>query len=257
MKTFLLAMMMIASSITSLFADQTSTLHLRLQNNSSFILVLDGNEFGPMGTDHTIRNINPGAHSLHVYTDLMGWGNQLVRTMISNEWINLSASSEVFALINYDGRFIIEKTIYGNNPGYVSNYYNQYTNYSYNNHQTGCTCRECSGHNSPCNTNYMIMSSPGYCAPMDHSSFEMLKSSVANQWFDSTKETVIKQALMSNHITVAQLAELLELLSFENTKLSVAKFSYNKIVDQQNFFIVNDCFWFSSSIDELYAIIGR
>ncbi len=256
MKTFLLAMM-IATSITSLFADQSSTLHLRLQDNTTFLIVLDGNEFGPMGTEHTIRNINPGAHSLQVYTDLIGWGNKMVRTMISNEWINLSASSEVFAVINYDGRFIVEKTTYSNSPAYVSNFYNQYTNCGYNSHQSGCTSRECSEHNSPWNNNYMMMNSPGYCAPMDQSSFAMLKSTVSNQWFDNTKETVIKQALMSNHITSMQLAELLELLSFENTKLNVAKFSYNKIVDQQNFFVVNDCFWFSSSIDELYASIGR
>ena len=40
-------------------------------------------------------------------------------------------------------------------------------------------------------------------------------------------------------------------MSFEDTRLELAKAAYYKTVDTENYFIVNKEFWFSSSVDEL------
>ena len=44
-------------------------------------------------------------------------------------------------------------------------------------------------------------------------------------------------------------------MTFEATKLEFAKFAYRNVLDPKNFFIVNQGFAFSSSIDELTRFI--
>jgi len=43
--------------------------------------------------------------------------------------------------------------------------------------------------------------------------------------------------------------------SFESTRLDFARMAYHRVIDPQNYFIVNNAFRFSSSIDELYQYI--
>ena len=44
---------------------------------------------------------------------------------------------------------------------------------------------------------------------------------------------------------------MLQLFSFEDTKLSMAKFAYAYVADPSNYYTLNDIFSFDSSKDEL------
>ena len=92
---------------------------------------------------------------------------------------------------------------------------------------------------------------------MDAASFQELKNIIASRWFDSGKLETAKQAITNSSISSAQLVELMGMLSFESSKLDLAKFSYQHTVDKQKFFIVNDAFSFESSISELNDYIRR
>jgi len=48
----------------------------------------------------------------------------------------------------------------------------------------------------------------------------------------------------------------MQTFSFEDSKLSLAKMAYSRVIDQSNYFVVYDEFWFSSSVDELIAYIN-
>jgi len=85
-------------------------------------------------------------------------------------------------------------------------------------------------------------------APAD---FEQLKRTIDNAGFESTRLTIFKQALAYNYFTTAQVRDLMNLFWFESSKLDVAKLAYNKTVDPYNYYLVNNEFNFSSSVNAL------
>jgi hypothetical protein len=68
---------------------------------------------------------------------------------------------------------------------------------------------------------------------------------------------VAKQVFNTNCITSAQVKEIMQQFSFENTKLDFAKYAYGHTFDPQNYYQINDAFEFSSSVSELNKFIGR
>lgn len=86
---------------------------------------------------------------------------------------------------------------------------------------------------------------------MQPADFEMLKQTIRNQSFDSSRLSVAKQATSMNYLNSRQVFELMELLTFESSKLEFAKHAYNRTVDRNNYYVVNNAFTYSSSVDEL------
>ena len=86
---------------------------------------------------------------------------------------------------------------------------------------------------------------------MNPAQFEQLERIINRATFESTKESIAKQALYRNLLTSAQLREILEKFSFESTKLNFAKYAYGQVVDKQNIFLIYDAFTFDSSVRQL------
>lgn len=79
-----------------------------------------------------------------------------------------------------------------------------------------------------------------------------IKKSINAASFDNTKITTAKQILAAKKcFSVTQIKEILQLFSFESSKLEVAKYAYDYCVDKTNYYQVNDVFSFTSSKDEL------
>lgn len=107
---------------------------------------------------------------------------------------------------------------------------------------------------STTNSGYVL---PGYngvygcSAPMGDSDFADAKKSIAAKGFDDSRLTIAKQIIGSNCLLCSQIKELMELMSFEATKLDLAKFAWHHNLDKGNYYKLNDAFTFESSIDEL------
>ncbi len=86
---------------------------------------------------------------------------------------------------------------------------------------------------------------------MSATNFTAAKNTISKQSFDDTKLSTAKQVIKSNCLTAEQIKELMLLFSFEDTRLTLAKFAYNRCVDKNNYFILNDAFTFDSSVEEL------
>jgi hypothetical protein len=91
----------------------------------------------------------------------------------------------------------------------------------------------------------------GCTTAMSSSAFSSAKSSIKNQSFTEGQMKVAKQILRSNCLNVSQIIEVMDIFSFEDSKVEFAKAAYAKCVDQGNYFQVNDAFTFSGSVDEL------
>ena len=104
----------------------------------------------------------------------------------------------------------------------------------------------------------------GNCAPV-HTAFPMSQmdfnsalSNIRNQNFESTRLTVAKQMLAGNWVTSDQIRQMMLQMNFEDSRIEIARFAYNRVVDQQNYYVVNNGFTFSSSVDELNrSLFGR
>ena len=79
---------------------------------------------------------------------------------------------------------------------------------------------------------------------------------IKNQSFESGKEAVAKQIISDYDITVDQLIDILNEMSFESTKLELAKYGYDNMDDVRSFYKVYNVFSFSSSVDELSDYIN-
>jgi hypothetical protein len=86
---------------------------------------------------------------------------------------------------------------------------------------------------------------------MTSTSFQSALESIKSKSFEDTKITTVKQIVKANCITVSQLSQIIKLLTFEESKVEIAKFAYDYVSDTNNYFQINDLFTFSGSVDEL------
>lgn len=106
-----------------------------------------------------------------------------------------------------------------------------------------------------------VYSLPGYtgrvgCAwPMTAGEFADVKKSIEAKSFEDSKMTLAKQVGSSRCFTVDQVKGLMGLFSFEDSKLDIAKYAYDRTYDIDNYYKVNDAFTFETSIDDLNGYI--
>ena len=86
---------------------------------------------------------------------------------------------------------------------------------------------------------------------MKDGDFDNLKTLVNSKSFESTRIDFLKTAIDDNYFLSLQVKEMIRLLSFEASKLEIAKYAYKKTCDRENYFKVYDAFTFESSINEL------
>ena len=109
----------------------------------------------------------------------------------------------------------------------------------------------------PVETQPVIVYVPGYTGqigclmPMDAGSFAQAKQSIKSKSFEDDRLKIAKQILNNNCVTTNQVKELMDVMTFENSKLELAKYCWGYTYDVKNYYLVNDAFTFSSSIDDL------
>lgn len=104
------------------------------------------------------------------------------------------------------------------------------------------------------NNNTLHDNSVDYCGnnyAMNKTNFDAAKKTISNQSFEDTKLSTALQILKSNCLNTEQIKQMMLLFNFEASRLDVAKNAYARCVDKNNYFIVNDAFNFSSSVEEL------
>ena len=205
----------------------SSNLKLQLFNHANMMVEFDHLRYQNPSNAFCLNDVEPGTHHLTVYKMREhGYHHNAQRVLMFAGFIQVPASSEISAVINpyyeYDVISILPKCA----PVVYQNPYNPYYN-------------------------------PAPVCGMNAAAFESLKRSIENKSFDETRLTIAKQAIQYNTLTSRQVAELVNLMTFEYTKLSLAKYAYRYAVDPENYFVLNDEFTFESSIDELNNYIQR
>jgi hypothetical protein len=112
----------------------------------------------------------------------------------------------------------------------------------------------------PANNNNTATAAPAskVCSkPMAASDFTNAKSSIEKQSFSDSRMKTAQQVTRNNCLSTSQVREIIQLFSFENDKLNFAKFAYDFTTDKNNYYMVNDEFKFSSSVDDLNDFLEK
>jgi hypothetical protein len=95
----------------------------------------------------------------------------------------------------------------------------------------------------------------GCGAPMIESDFIDFKISIQSIKFEDVKMDAAKNGIGNHCFLVSQIRELMQLFSFEETKLELAKYAYPYTYDIGNYPKLNDAFTFETSIEEINKYI--
>ncbi len=197
-------------------------------NNSGFSLQIDGHYYGTVSNEFLFDNMRPGLHKVKVYKYVYNGFSQ-INSLVYSGAIKVPVNAFVRARVNRYGHIKVVQILPLGSPS-PSN---------------GLIINE--GLNAP----------PSYSFGMSPNKFMGLKQMISMQAFDSNKMKIARQAIRHNGVSSQQVFELMTLMSFESSRLKLAKFAYPYVVDKENFFVVNNAFSFSSSINNLYYYINR
>jgi hypothetical protein len=95
----------------------------------------------------------------------------------------------------------------------------------------------------------------GYNQPMSDRMFLSAKDAIRKESFDKDKLAVAKQIMSNNTLYSGQVKEMLQLFSFDDSKLDFAKYAYARTADRNNYFVVYDAFSFRKNKEELMSYI--
>jgi len=90
---------------------------------------------------------------------------------------------------------------------------------------------------------------------MTTAQYNRLIGQLRDAGFENNRMNLVKTAIEDNPVTAQQLTGILNELSFESSRLQIAKFAYAYLVNPKDAFLIDDAFQFSSSKDEFHEFI--
>ena len=228
MKTFFT---LLVSSLFSLaaFAYDGSKLSIStVTKNLDLKVEVDGRKVMMNENTVTLSNMNEGYHTVKIFREKrktgFGFGNKL--EIIYNSSVYVKRGFHTDITVNRFGKVLTdERRIDRNDEWYTDD---DQSNGQWDN---------------------------GYNNAISAREFDQVKESIRKEWLETNRLTSAKFIIDNNNFTSQQVKEMMQLFTFENNKLEIAKYAYRKTVDKQNYYIVNDVFAFSSSKDELARFI--
>ena len=89
------------------------------------------------------------------------------------------------------------------------------------------------------------------CSGMSDNNFRKAVASIENKSFADEKMAIASQVLRANCLYVSQVKAMMDLFTYEEDKIAIAKKSYPRTLDQNNYYQLNDALTYSESVEEL------
>jgi hypothetical protein len=235
-------------SVTSFANLNEARLSISSMSTTPIRVMIDGRQVQQSGKEFRISNLNPGVHRVQIYAARANqrkgvFGNNRDE-LIYNGNVNLRRGTHTDIVINRFGKVFTDEQRMDNryDDSWSDNDWNNDRNNDWNNDRN--------------NDNWNRDNNNGWGQPMNYERFQQLKQSIERESFDKNKMDLLRSILPNNRITSQQARELAQLISFEQTRLELAKFAYRYTTDRGNYFVINDVFNFSSSRTELTRYIS-
>lgn len=240
-------------------------------------VVIDGHRFEPNNNFMRLQGLRPGYHTITIYREVSGgYFNLRGRRFekVFSRSITVRPRTSLVISIDRFGRSSIRESRFdswnnGRNRGYDDRNYDRNRDY----HDRDLDRRDngawgddfkqgqdfdfdTDGRKGDYNWNDDGYGEERFENTMNDREFSRVMESIEKEWLESNKMKSASQIVSNNFLTSAQVRQMLQLFSFENNKVDLAKQAYGKTVDQRNFMAtISDVFSFSSSKDELARYI--
>ena len=268
----------------SLFAAARPKTMITVQSydQSDIRVVIDGRRFEPNTSFLRIRDIEPGYHQVKVYRERRAGGFTIFGKkydMVYNSSMYIRRQTNVQIIIDRYGRAqVMENRMNGRNDDWNDRNrgrsndddydFDRGRNYGdYGDRDRDWNDRDSRwdgknrgggsnnggwGNNNGGNGGY---GNGNYNRQMSDYDFSRALENIRMQRGEYQKSQTARQLINGSFFTSMQVKQILQQFSFETDKLDLAKLAYDKTVDKQNFYTVNDVFSYSSSRDELARYI--
>jgi hypothetical protein len=256
MKKFFTLITMLFLTVATFAAWDDARLSITSMSNTPVRIMIDGRQVQQGNREIRINNLSPGIHRIQIYSTnynnsrrkgLFG-GNNNRDELIYNNSVNIRRGMHTDIVINRFGKvFIDEERIENRNDDNWND--NDRNNGGWNNNSGWNNDNDNSGWGNDNRDN-------NYGTVMSYERFQQLKQSVEREISDKNKMDLLRSTLPYNRVNAQQVRELAQLISFEQTRLELAKFAYRYTTDRGNYFVVNDVFNFGSSRTELTRYIS-
>lgn len=219
----------------SLLAYDGTRLTVNTVSNVKMTIEIDGRRYNmDRNKSLSLRDLPAGRHTIKIYHERKRKNNSIFnrnrQEVIYNQSIFLKRDYHLDITINRFGKVMVDERRIDRNDDWYENDDN------YDND---------GGWYPDDNTNRI----------MSDREFTQAKETLRREWFENSRVTTAREMIERNYFSSRQVKELLELFSFENNKLDLAKLAYGKTTDRRNFNIVFDVFSMSSSKNELARYI--
>ena len=94
-------------------------------------------------------------------------------------------------------------------------------------------------------------------SPMQAGAFEKALNSIKDISFEESKLTQAKTIARNNCFSTDQIKGIMDVFGFEESKLTFAKFAYNRCTEKGSYYLLNEAFSFTASKDELNKYISE
>jgi hypothetical protein len=237
MKRILLLAILLISTLTTWAQRGSSTLRVRLSTNQKLSLAIDDRYYEKRGTSLTIADLPAGRHYLRIYNLRVGRTGRGRANLVYSGYINIRPNAFHSAVVDpYQRKMTMRTTQTFERPG-REDVYENWNDRNYN--------------NDPYRDDYNDN-------VMRNQDITDLGARVQDRMSDNDKLQLIKSALENRSYYTDQLRTALGWLSFESSKLDLAKWAYDNAADKENYWKLEDVFSFSSSKNELTEYIqGR
>ena len=271
MKTIFTLLLSSLFSLASFAYDGVRLTISSVTSNKMFVEV-DGRRYSLNGNTVTVRDIRPGYHSVKVSRELKrnnngwGFGNKNRRDeSLYNTRVYLKDGYHFDILVNRFGKVLVdERRIDVYDDWYTDDdddYYEDDRNDDRINDRKNDRDRDWDNKNNRKDRNdrdddrYDRNSRDSRYYEMSDADFNQAKETLRKEWFENTRVSTARQIIDRNYFTSRQVKDLMLLFTFENNRLDIAKYAYNKTVDKGNYFIVNDVLSMAGNKDELNRFI--
>lgn len=270
MQKIVLVLFALLFSLPSFAQRERSLLKIRDQEGRTITTEINGRRYNKVGKILTLKDLPARNHTIKVYVVNRTENGRRARLIYEGRIRTRPGKIYYVTVDDYEGLDIITDCCLGDNgpwnegdTWYRSRYYDKqnwenkiqfdpqedtYYNYEKGDRNSGEARRRGRANNNRDDWNH-------YQNSMSSAGFNNLLQSINNAGFESERMNIIEQALAKNQLNTNQLVKIMSALSFESSRLTIAKMAYPKIVDKANAFRINEGFNFTSSKDEFNRFV--
>ena len=229
----------------SLLAYDDTRLTVSSVSNMKMTVEVDGRRYNMNNKALSIRDLSAGHHIVKIYRDRRqsngGFNNR--QELVYSGSVHLRRDYHLDITINRFGKALVDERRIDRND----DWYDDDDNYDRD--------RDNRRNDRDPRNNRDNEWNNGNNRAMNMNEFNQAKETLRREWLESSRVNLARQIFDRNYYTTEQVKEILQLFSFENNKLDLAKHAYGRAIDKRNYPTLNDVFAQRSSRDELARYI--